>query len=105
MLVGNLTAPLDRPSRERRVAASGRRERSRAQRVRPEEDRAGSARTAERGDPDVELAVAQSVDAVLRAEGTPMSDHRASSAYRTAMLGTSLERFFVETQESQEAVR
>ncbi|MDN6535876.1 MAG: hypothetical protein L0K73_03525 [Corynebacterium variabile] len=34
-----------------------------------------------------------------------MSDHRASSAYRTAMLGTSLERFFVETQESQEAVR
>ncbi|MGO1276087.1 MAG: xanthine dehydrogenase small subunit, partial [Corynebacterium variabile] len=43
--------------------------------------------------------------AVLRAEGTPMSDHRASSAYRTAMLGTSLERFFVETQESQEAVR
>ena len=37
--------------------------------------------------------------AVLRAEGTPMSDHRASSAYRTAMLGTSLERFFAETQE------
>ncbi|WP_441593008.1 xanthine dehydrogenase small subunit [Corynebacterium variabile] len=35
--------------------------------------------------------------AVLRAEGTPMSDHRASSAYRSAMLGTSLERFFAES--------
>jgi len=28
--------------------------------------------------------------AVLRAEGTPMDDHRASAAYRSAMLGTSL---------------
>jgi len=28
--------------------------------------------------------------AVLRAEGTPMHDHRASAAYRSAMLGTSL---------------
>lgn len=37
--------------------------------------------------------------AALRAEGTPMSDHRASSAYRTAVLGTSVERFFAETQE------
>lgn len=34
--------------------------------------------------------------AVLRGEGTPMSDHRASSAYRAAMLGTSLERFYSE---------
>jgi xanthine dehydrogenase small subunit len=39
--------------------------------------------------------------ATLRAEGTPMSDHRASSAYRTAVLGTSVERFFTETQEAQ----
>ncbi len=46
--------------------------------------------------------------AVLRAEGTPMSDHRASSAYRSAMLGTSLERFFAESPsagQSVEAVR
>jgi xanthine dehydrogenase small subunit len=27
---------------------------------------------------------------VLRGEGTPMDDHRASAAYRSAMLGTSL---------------
>lgn len=33
---------------------------------------------------------------VLRTEGTPMSDHRASSDYRSAMLGSSLERFFSE---------
>jgi xanthine dehydrogenase small subunit len=46
--------------------------------------------------------------AVLCAEGTPMSDHRASSAYRSAMLGTSLERFFAESPsagQSVEAVR
>lgn len=39
--------------------------------------------------------IAQAAD-VLRNEGTPMSDHRASSAYRSAMLGTSLERFYAE---------
>lgn len=42
---------------------------------------------------------AQSVAAasdVLRAEGTPMSDHRASADYRSAMLSTSLERFHEE---------
>lgn len=33
---------------------------------------------------------------ILRSEGTPMSDHRASAAYRSAVLGTSLERFFAE---------
>lgn len=32
----------------------------------------------------------------LAAEGTPMDDHRASSRYRTAMLRSSLERFFAE---------
>lgn len=31
--------------------------------------------------------------AVLREEGTPMSDHRASSRYRSEMLGTSLLKF------------
>ena len=41
--------------------------------------------------------------AALRAEGSPMSDHRASSAYRTAVLGTSVERFFAETQQTQQA--
>ena len=34
--------------------------------------------------------------AVLRAEGTPIDDHRASAAYRTAMLGQSLLKFHAE---------
>ncbi len=33
---------------------------------------------------------------VLNAEATPISDHRASAAYRTAMLGSSLRKFFAE---------
>ncbi|MDX6281433.1 MAG: xanthine dehydrogenase small subunit, partial [Kribbellaceae bacterium] len=33
---------------------------------------------------------------VLAGEGTPMDDHRASSAYRSAMLGQSLLRFFAQ---------
>ncbi|MGW0251369.1 xanthine dehydrogenase small subunit [Nocardia goodfellowii] len=37
---------------------------------------------------------------VLRSEGTPMSDHRASSEYRSAMLGRSLEKLFAETTEA-----
>ncbi|MGO2600086.1 MAG: xanthine dehydrogenase small subunit [Brevibacterium aurantiacum] len=37
----------------------------------------------------------------LAAEGTPMDDHRASAKYRTAMLRSSLERFYAE----QEAAR
>ena len=32
----------------------------------------------------------------LTAEGTPMDDHRASAKYRTAMLRSSLERFYAE---------
>ena len=32
----------------------------------------------------------------LAAEGTPMDDHRASAKYRTAMLRSSLERFYAE---------
>jgi xanthine dehydrogenase small subunit len=42
----------------------------------------------------------ETVDAaadVLATEGTPMDDHRASAAYRAAMLGQSLRKFFVET--------
>ena len=33
---------------------------------------------------------------LLNAEATPISDHRASAAYRTAMLGASLRKFFAE---------
>ncbi|MGW7682507.1 xanthine dehydrogenase small subunit [Kribbella sp. NPDC054772] len=33
---------------------------------------------------------------VMAAEGTPMDDHRASSSYRSAMLGQSLLRFYFE---------
>ena len=36
---------------------------------------------------------------VLRAEGTPLDDHRASAAYRTAMLGTALRRLHAESAE------
>ena len=35
--------------------------------------------------------------AVLRGEGTPIDDHRASAAYRAAMLGQSLLKFHTET--------
>ncbi len=35
--------------------------------------------------------------AVLAAEGTPMDDHRASAAYRSAMLGQSLLRLYAES--------
>ncbi len=38
--------------------------------------------------PETALAAA----AVMREEGTPLDDHRASAAYRTAMLGTALLR-------------
>ncbi|MFF3316004.1 xanthine dehydrogenase small subunit [Streptomyces sp. NPDC003035] len=38
--------------------------------------------------------------AVLRAEGTPMNDHRASAAYRSAMLGQSLLKLYAQTTEA-----
>ena len=34
---------------------------------------------------------------VLAGEGTPLSDHRASAAYRTAMLGTALLKVYATT--------
>ncbi len=37
--------------------------------------------------------------AVMAAEGTPMDDHRASAAYRSAMLGQALLKFFATHQE------
>ncbi|MFF3020630.1 xanthine dehydrogenase small subunit [Streptomyces sp. NPDC057939] len=46
---------------------------------------------------------AETVDAaarVLRGEGTPMSDHRASSVYRSAMLGQSLLKLYAQTTEA-----
>lgn len=43
---------------------------------------------------------ARSASAILVSEGTPMDDHRASARYRSAMLGTSLERFFAETDDA-----
>ena len=39
---------------------------------------------------------------VMRAEGTPMDDHRASAAYRTATLGTALLKLHAETTTAQE---
>ncbi|MFE0800928.1 xanthine dehydrogenase small subunit [Streptomyces sp. NPDC058812] len=37
---------------------------------------------------------------VLRGEGTPMSDHRASADYRSAMLGQSLLKLYAQTTEA-----
>ncbi|MFE6061342.1 xanthine dehydrogenase small subunit [Streptomyces sp. NPDC056431] len=37
---------------------------------------------------------------VLRAQGTPMDDHRASAAYRAAMLGQSLLKLYARTTEA-----
>ncbi|MEU9303834.1 FAD binding domain-containing protein [Streptomyces sp. NPDC048269] len=37
---------------------------------------------------------------VLRAQGTPMNDHRASAEYRSAMLGQSLLKLYAETTEA-----
>ena len=39
---------------------------------------------------------AREAAAVLRGEGTPIDDHRASAAYRAAMLGQSLLKFHSE---------
>ena len=36
-------------------------------------------------------------------EGTPMDDHRASAAYRSAMLGTALRKLWAETAEREVA--
>ncbi|WP_313810830.1 FAD binding domain-containing protein [Glutamicibacter sp.] len=40
------------------------------------------------------LETIRAAAAVMATEGTPMDDHRASAGYRSAMLGSSLERFF-----------
>jgi len=41
--------------------------------------------------------IAREAAAVLREEGTPIDDHRASAAYRAAMLGQSLLKFHTES--------
>ena len=41
--------------------------------------------------------IAREAAAVLRDEGTPIDDHRASAAYRAAMLGQSLLKFHTES--------
>ncbi|MER5306569.1 FAD binding domain-containing protein [Streptomyces sp. NPDC002773] len=43
---------------------------------------------------------AEAAAPVLRAEGTPMDDHRASAAYRSAMLGQSLLKLYARTTEA-----
>ncbi|MFD5051459.1 xanthine dehydrogenase small subunit [Streptomyces tendae] len=45
-------------------------------------------------------ATAEAAAEVLRGEGTPMSDHRASAGYRTAMLGQSLLKLYAQTTEA-----
>jgi xanthine dehydrogenase small subunit len=47
------------------------------------------------GQPWTRATIKDAADAMTRA-GTPMSDHRASADYRTAMLRTSLLKFFAE---------
>ena len=60
--------------------------------------RATAAEEALRGRPWTRETVADAAEVLARA-GTPMSDHRASEAYRTAMLRNSLLKFFAENQE------
>jgi xanthine dehydrogenase small subunit len=38
---------------------------------------------------------------VLAGEGTPLSDHRASAAYRRAMLGTALLKVYAESPDAR----
>jgi xanthine dehydrogenase small subunit len=47
--------------------------------------------------------VAWTAAEVLRAEGTPIDDHRASAAYRAAMLGQSLRKLYAESPEEVSA--
>ena len=42
---------------------------------------------------------------VMRAEGTPIDDHRASAAYRAAMLGTALRKLYAENATPEQSSR
>jgi xanthine dehydrogenase small subunit len=66
--------------------------------------RAMAAEEALRGRPWTREVVAVAAEEMARA-GTPMSDHRASQAYRIAMLRNSLLKFYAETQESNGEAR
>jgi xanthine dehydrogenase small subunit len=57
--------------------------------------RARDTETALEGQPWSPETVSTAAD-VLRREGTPLDDHRASAAYRSAMLGQSLRKLFAE---------
>ena len=57
-----------------------------------------SAEAALTGRPWARDTVAAAAEEMARA-GTPMSDHRASEAYRIAMLRNSLLKFYAETHE------
>jgi xanthine dehydrogenase small subunit len=46
--------------------------------------------------------VARAAAEVMKAEGTPLDDHRASAAYRTATLGTALLKLYADTATPQE---
>ncbi|GAA3398694.1 xanthine dehydrogenase small subunit [Streptomyces roseoviridis] len=61
--------------------------------------RALAAEAALEGGPWTAPAV-EAAAALLRTEGTPMSDHRASAAYRSAMLGQSLLKLYAQTTEA-----
>jgi xanthine dehydrogenase small subunit len=61
--------------------------------------RARSTEAALIGNPWTEQTV-RTAAALMAAEGTPMDDHRASSSYRSAMLGQSLLRFYFKEVEA-----
>jgi len=61
--------------------------------------RAMAAEEALRGRPWTREAVAAAAEEMARA-GTPMSDHRASEAYRIAMLRNSLLKFYAQTKQA-----
>jgi xanthine dehydrogenase small subunit len=58
--------------------------------------RARATEAALEGQPWTESAVEATAE-VLREEGTPMDDHRASAAYRSAMLGNALRKLWSES--------
>ena len=62
--------------------------------------RAMTAEEALRGRPWTRDTVAAAAEEMARA-GTPMSDHRASEAYRIAMLRNSLLKFYAETRDKE----
>ncbi|GAA2454441.1 xanthine dehydrogenase small subunit [Agromyces soli] len=52
-----------------------------------------------------DLSTVRAASAVLRETGTPMSDHRASADYRSAMLGTALLKLYATSRGSSRGIR